>query len=415
MPTRAGGSSSPSTSSRSCSPRAATRTSGRRSRTRWWLRRATRAGRALVLVAIRADFYGRCAAYPELARLLAANHVLVGPMRRDELRRAIELPARRAGLDVEPELSTRSSPASRASPGRCPCCRRRCSSCGRTATDARCGWPTTRRRWRGRAPSPGSPSARTRGSTRGSGRWPGRSCCGSRARGRARRSSGGASRSPSSATDGADVLGCSPTSGSSRIGEGEAEVAHEALLREWPRLRVVARGGRRGPAPAGHLAHAARDWDAAGRDPPSCTGRAAGLGAGLGRRARARAHHARARRSSTRAGRPASASASASGRSTAACACCSGGGRAAGHLGRRRARRGLAARRGARRGADRRRAAPRLRRRHPRQLDDLDAPRPRGLDLDDSCPTRSTLLSTLMRSPATGHLPGPAGRCTPRR
>ena len=38
--------------------------------------------RTLVLVALRADFYGRCAAYPEFARLLSANHVLVGPMRR---------------------------------------------------------------------------------------------------------------------------------------------------------------------------------------------------------------------------------------------------------------------------------------------------------------------------------------------
>ena len=61
--------------------------------------------RCLVLVAVRADFYGRCAGYPELSRLLGANHVLVGPMRRDELRRAIELPARRAGLRVEPELT----------------------------------------------------------------------------------------------------------------------------------------------------------------------------------------------------------------------------------------------------------------------------------------------------------------------
>ena len=61
-------------------------------------------GRAIVLVAIRADFYGRCGAYPELSRLLGANHVLVGPMHRDELRRAIELPARRAGLHVEPDL-----------------------------------------------------------------------------------------------------------------------------------------------------------------------------------------------------------------------------------------------------------------------------------------------------------------------
>ena len=61
--------------------------------------------RALVLLAVRADFYGRCAAYPELARLLGACHVLVGAMRRAELRRAIELPAQVAGLRVEPELA----------------------------------------------------------------------------------------------------------------------------------------------------------------------------------------------------------------------------------------------------------------------------------------------------------------------
>ena len=60
---------------------------------------------ASVVVALRADFYGRCAAYPELARLLAANHVLVGAMRHVELRSAIVDPAERAGLVVEPELA----------------------------------------------------------------------------------------------------------------------------------------------------------------------------------------------------------------------------------------------------------------------------------------------------------------------
>jgi WD40 repeat protein/DNA-binding SARP family transcriptional activator len=60
--------------------------------------------RAVVLV-VRADHYGRCADYPELSRLLAANQVLVGPMRRDELRRAVECPAQRAGLRVERELT----------------------------------------------------------------------------------------------------------------------------------------------------------------------------------------------------------------------------------------------------------------------------------------------------------------------
>ena len=57
-----------------------------------------------VVVAVRADYYGHgdCAANPALASLLAANHVLVGPMDAGELRRAIELPARRAGLQLEP-------------------------------------------------------------------------------------------------------------------------------------------------------------------------------------------------------------------------------------------------------------------------------------------------------------------------
>ena len=60
--------------------------------------------RLVVVLAIRADFYGRCAEHAELSTLVSSNQVLVGPMRRDELRRAIELPARRAGLRIEPRL-----------------------------------------------------------------------------------------------------------------------------------------------------------------------------------------------------------------------------------------------------------------------------------------------------------------------
>ena len=60
--------------------------------------------RAVVVLGIRGDFYGHCAEYQELAEQMGANTVLVGPMRRDELRRAIELPAKQAGLRVEPSL-----------------------------------------------------------------------------------------------------------------------------------------------------------------------------------------------------------------------------------------------------------------------------------------------------------------------
>ena len=63
-------------------------------------------GRAVVVVALRADFYGRFAAYPALAELLGANHVLVGPMQASELRRARRAARRHgSGLRVEPELT----------------------------------------------------------------------------------------------------------------------------------------------------------------------------------------------------------------------------------------------------------------------------------------------------------------------
>jgi WD40 repeat protein/class 3 adenylate cyclase len=58
----------------------------------------------IVVITIRADFTGHCAPYPELADLLAGNLVLVGPMTADQLRRAIEAPARRVGLRVESSL-----------------------------------------------------------------------------------------------------------------------------------------------------------------------------------------------------------------------------------------------------------------------------------------------------------------------
>ena len=52
---------------------------------------------------MRADFYERCAAYPQL-RSLVGQQYLVGPMGVDGLRRAIEEPARSAGLELEPGL-----------------------------------------------------------------------------------------------------------------------------------------------------------------------------------------------------------------------------------------------------------------------------------------------------------------------
>jgi WD40 repeat protein len=61
-------------------------------------------GRMVVVPTIRADFYGRCADYPELADRMS-DGVLVGPMGEEELRAAIEQPAAVVGLRLEAGLA----------------------------------------------------------------------------------------------------------------------------------------------------------------------------------------------------------------------------------------------------------------------------------------------------------------------
>ncbi len=61
-------------------------------------------GRTVVVLALRADFYGRGLAYEGLARALAEDNISIGPLSEAELRRAIEAPAARAGLRLEPVL-----------------------------------------------------------------------------------------------------------------------------------------------------------------------------------------------------------------------------------------------------------------------------------------------------------------------
>ena len=64
-------------------------------------------GQTVILLAMRADFYPKAAAYPALAAALSDHQVLVGPMSEDELRRAIERPAQLAGCELEAGLAER--------------------------------------------------------------------------------------------------------------------------------------------------------------------------------------------------------------------------------------------------------------------------------------------------------------------
>ncbi|MEV5572326.1 hypothetical protein AB0L06_19955 [Spirillospora sp. NPDC052269] len=76
--------------------------------------------RLRVVVAIRADFLGHCTRHPALTAALQAGTVLVGPMVRDELRQAVVGPATAGGLRVERSLTERILTAVEGEPGGLP-------------------------------------------------------------------------------------------------------------------------------------------------------------------------------------------------------------------------------------------------------------------------------------------------------
>ncbi|MGW0133453.1 nSTAND1 domain-containing NTPase [Streptomyces sp. NPDC003299] len=60
---------------------------------------------ALVVLGIRADFYDRCLAHPELADALQHRHMVLGPLTGTELREAVTAPAKAVGLELETGLA----------------------------------------------------------------------------------------------------------------------------------------------------------------------------------------------------------------------------------------------------------------------------------------------------------------------
>lgn len=70
-----------------------------------WLTAAAQRPDVTVVVAVRSDYVARVAVHRRLAELIAANTVLVGTMSAEELRQAVEVPAASADLVVEPGLA----------------------------------------------------------------------------------------------------------------------------------------------------------------------------------------------------------------------------------------------------------------------------------------------------------------------
>jgi WD40 repeat protein len=73
-----------------------------------------------VVIGVRADFYGHCAAHPELVAALRDSQVLVGSLDEEELRDVITKPAEQAGLRVETALVAKLIAVSANEPGALP-------------------------------------------------------------------------------------------------------------------------------------------------------------------------------------------------------------------------------------------------------------------------------------------------------
>jgi WD40 repeat protein/class 3 adenylate cyclase len=222
-----------------------------------------------VVITIRADFYGRCAADERLAAVLADHTALVPPMTAEEYRRAIVNPALRVGASVEPELVEALVEEVVGEPGALPLL----STTLLELWEKRSGRTLTAASF---AESGGVRGAVARLAETVYGdftpdqqdrvRWvllrlagPGDGAAVVR-------------RRAPLAEFGADeeidrVLRTMADRRLLTMSDGYVEVAHEALLREWPRFADWLEEDREGIRLRSHLARAATDWVAAERDP----------------------------------------------------------------------------------------------------------------------------------------------------
>jgi WD40 repeat protein/DNA-binding SARP family transcriptional activator len=224
--------------------------------------------RAVVVCALRADFYGRLSPYPRFAQLLSQSHVLVGPMDREELTQAIEQPAARAGLEIEhalvdalvsdvvdepgglPLLSTTLLELWLAREGRTLRFQSYRSTGGVRGAVSRLAEAAYSQLSKRDRPVASSVLLRLAGEEDGA---------------LVRR------RVPIAELeriDGADrVLAALTDARLLTVSDGEVELSHEALLREWPRYLSWLEEDRVGRRLHSHLTAAAGEWDARGRDP----------------------------------------------------------------------------------------------------------------------------------------------------
>jgi DNA-binding SARP family transcriptional activator/WD40 repeat protein len=222
-------------------------------------------GAVSVVAVVRADYYGALAEHDDLARLFETSQVLVGAMTETELRRAIIEPAARVGLAVEPGLVDAVCADAGGEPGALPLvstalvetwARREegtlalagyldaggvRGALARSAEQAFAGFDlaerATARRLFLRLAEPGEGTDDVR------------------------------RRAARDELEQGRVLDTFVARRLLVANDGYVEVAHEALLREWPRLRQWLEEDRDGRRRHRQLTESAVAWDTDGRDP----------------------------------------------------------------------------------------------------------------------------------------------------
>ncbi|MFI7635029.1 helix-turn-helix domain-containing protein [Nonomuraea sp. NPDC049400] len=226
--------------------------------------------RMKVVIAVRADFYGRCAEHRELTAALREANLLVGPMQPEELREAIVRPAMAEGLTVERALTAEIVADVAEEPGALPLMshalrevwRRRTGkmltldayeSVGRvqgaishTAEELYAGLSPAQariaRRVLLRLIQPGEQAQDTR------------------------RPAARAELDPYGEADTALVVEQLAGARLLTLHQDTVELAHEALIESWPRLRGWVDEGRDRLRAHRQLTEAAKAWEAHGRD-----------------------------------------------------------------------------------------------------------------------------------------------------
>ena len=225
---------------------------------------------AVVVIALRADFYGRCAAYPGLSELVATNHVLVGAMRRDELRRAVERPAQRVGMLVDPELADALVADVKDEPGALPLLSTALLELWQRRDGRRLRY-TTYEQTGGVRGAVGRLAEDAFGQLDEAQQKIARSVlmrlAGEGAAGAVeRRRVALAELETDSDEDVARVVALLTDRRLLTVSEGTIEFAHEALLREWPRLRGWIEEDRDGLRIQRSLSAGAQEWERLGLD-----------------------------------------------------------------------------------------------------------------------------------------------------